>query len=540
MSIDGVEYDKQDFYSKYSMSEWNRASNKQKKSILEDYIKRESAVLDAVSLGFDLEPAVVSRFFDIKNQLLVNLYYDNIIARPLINSNNLYLAHQNLKKELDVQHILISHNQSVLQQKNQRSKTEAVELINKIRGLLSGGEPFDSLAFLYSDDPGVKRNLGALGWLEWGKTPMSFQASVWGTEDGNVSAPIETEYGYHLAKVISSRPSEFFYYDSSSYSYETIRRSLVLIKEELPLAALSYENKIFSDRVVLYKNDFDILFSLLLEKNSLLSNGERFVFVDFLKNLDNRLVLFSFDEKYYGTKFFINNISKQNPSKIPNFKSSEDLIFYFRLLILRHVVEVEAKDKQMVDREFFKKRFNLERARLLYDFYLKHLVNSVEVPDSSSIKQYYLQNRENKYFIPEKVLIRQIKLNSKALADSLSLVVSSNNFKDMASSFSINRSNVGGLMDPFERGKFNALGEKAFSLGVGDVSGVIENLDKTFSIIMLEKKIKKEHLPLSRVYKRIESLLLKEGQENIKVETFNKYLNNKKLKLNEEYKIYLN
>ena len=81
--------------------------------------------------------------------------------------------------------------------------------------------------------------------------------------------------------------------------------------------------------------------------------------------------------------------------------------------------------------------------------------------------------------------IRQIKLNSKALADSLSLVVSSNYFKDMASSFSINRSNVGGLMDPFERGKFNALGEKAFSLGVGDISGVIENLDKTFSIIML-------------------------------------------------------
>ena len=540
MSIDGVEYDKQDFYSKYSMSEWNRASDKQKKSILEDYIKRESAVLDATSLGFNLDPLVVSRFLDIKNQLLVNLYYDSVIAQPLINSNDLLLARQNLKKELEVQHLLVSHNKSVLQQKNQRAKIEAVELINKIRGLLNGGESFDSLAFLYSDDPGAKKNLGVLGWLEWGRTPMSFQASVWGLKDGSVSAPIETEYGYHLAKVVSSRPSEFFYYDSSSYNYEAIKRSLVLIKEELPVAALSYENKMFSDRVSIYQDDFNVLFSLLSEKTSSLSKGERFVFVDFLKNLDNRLLLFSFDEKYYGVKFFINNISKQNPSKVPVFKSPEDLVSYFKVLILRYVVEVEANKEQMANKVFFKKRFAVERARFLYDFYLKHLVNSVENPDSSSIKQYYLQNRENKYFIPEKVVVRQIKLNSKTLADSLSLIVSVDNFKNIASSFSINRSDLGGLMDPFERGKFNVMGEVAFSLGVGEVSGVIENLDKTFSIIMLEKKIKKEHLPLSRVYKRIESLLLKEGQENIKVETFNKYLNNKKLKLNEEYKIYLN
>ena len=57
---------------------------------------------------------------------------------------------------------------------------------------------------------------------------------------------------------------------------------------------------------------------------------------------------------------------------------------------------------------------------------------------------------------------------------------------------------------------------------------------------MLEEKIKKEHLPLTRVYKRIESLLLKEGQENIKKTTFDNYLNNKTLKLGDEYKIYFN
>jgi len=209
-------------------------------------------------------------------------------------------------------------------------------------------------------------------------------------------------------------------------------------------------------------------------------------------------------------------------------------------LMLRHVVELRALEQKFEEETFFKKRFSLERGVFLYDFYLKTLINSVSNPDSSSVKQYYLQNRENKYFVPEKVVVRQIRLKNKDLADSLSLIVSPNNFQQIASSFSINRKSVAGLMDPFERGKFNNLGEVAFSLGVGGVSDIIENLDKTFSIIMLEEKIKKEHLPLTRVYKRIESLLLKEGQENIKKTTFDNYLNNKALKLGDEYKIYFN
>ena len=68
ISVDGVEYHKQDFYSKYSMVEWERASEKQRRVMLEDYIKRESAVLAALSFGFNLDPVVVSRLKNIKKQ----------------------------------------------------------------------------------------------------------------------------------------------------------------------------------------------------------------------------------------------------------------------------------------------------------------------------------------------------------------------------------------------------------------------------------------------------------------------------------------
>ncbi len=95
-------------------------------------------------------------------------------------------------------------------------------------------------------------------------------------------------------------------------------------------------------------------------------------------------------------------------------------------------------------------------------------------------------------------------------------------------------------MDPFERGKFNYMGEAAFKLDVGVISKPIENPDKTFSIIVVEEKIDKKIIPINRVYKRIESLLIKESQEQIKTTTFNSFINNPKLKLGDKYEKFYN
>ena len=541
ISIDGEEYDKQDFYSKYSMLDWERASDKQKGSMLEDYIKRESASKEAFLLGFGLDPVVLDRFVDIKNQLLVNFYYDNYIARPLVSSEDFDLTYKYLRGIVEVKHLLISHQESQLPQKSNRTKKEAVQIINELRALIiKNKSSLDSLILLYSEDPGVNRNAGSLGWLEWGQTPMSFQSSVFGMKEGELSAPIETPYGYHLAYIVNTKKSQYAVYDSSSYQYEVIKRSLGFVRDLLPVAATTYEKALFENEVVLYQNSFSSIFGLLKTYTSSLSEGERFVLTDFLKTLEKRYVLFSFNNKDYGVRFFLNSILKQNSSRLPAFNSTEDLVSYFKILILRHVVTIKAIDGQLDQNVFFTKRLNIEMSRFLYDFYLKHLVNSTPIPDSTSINQYYLNNRLEKYFIPEKVVIRQIRLKNKTLADSLSLVLTKDNFKEIASLFSINRKKEGGLMEPFERGRFNNLGEQAFLLSVDKISPVIENLDKTFSIIILEKKIKKEYLPLSQVYKRIESLLLKEGQENIKINTFEKYLNNKKLIIGDEYEIYFN
>ena len=47
-------------------------------------------------------------------------------------------------------------------------------------------------------------------------------------------------------------------------------------------------------------------------------------------------------------------------------------------------------------------------------------------------------------------------------------------------------------------------------------------------------------IPINRVYKRIESLLIKESQEQIKTATFNSFINNPELKLGDKYEKFYN
>ena len=56
----------------------------------------------------------------------------------------------------------------------------------------------------------------------------------------------------------------------------------------------------------------------------------------------------------------------------------------------------------------------------------------------------------------------------------------------------------------------------AFDLNVGEVSAPIENRNKTFSLIRVEKFILEEPFSLDLVYNQIERKIIKEKQDSVK------------------------
>lgn len=73
--------------------------------------------------------------------------------------------------------------------------TEATELQNKI----NAGEDFAALARTYSKCPS-RANGGNLGFFGKGQMVKAFEDAAFATAVGEVSNPVQTQFGYHLIK----------------------------------------------------------------------------------------------------------------------------------------------------------------------------------------------------------------------------------------------------------------------------------------------------------------------------------------------------
>lgn len=88
-------------------------------------------------------------------------------------------------KEYSAQHILVD------------SEEKATEL----KAQIDGGADFAELAKTNSSDTGSAVNGGDLGWFGLGMMVAPFEAAVVSLTPGTVSAPVQTDFGWHLIKL---------------------------------------------------------------------------------------------------------------------------------------------------------------------------------------------------------------------------------------------------------------------------------------------------------------------------------------------------
>ncbi|MFY0991372.1 peptidylprolyl isomerase [Halomonas sp. C05BenzN] len=86
-----------------------------------------------------------------------------------------------------------------------RDDDQALELAEQVRSRLEAGESFAALAQEFSSDRGSAMNGGELGWVRPGQTVPPFEEALEGLEIGEVSAPVRSQYGYHLIQVEERR-----------------------------------------------------------------------------------------------------------------------------------------------------------------------------------------------------------------------------------------------------------------------------------------------------------------------------------------------
>ena len=78
----------------------------------------------------------------------------------------------------------------------------------KLRAEIVKGASFAALAKKYSQDPGSAVNGGDLGWVSPGELVPPFEAAMDTLQPGQMSQPVQTQYGWHLIQVEQKRQQD--------------------------------------------------------------------------------------------------------------------------------------------------------------------------------------------------------------------------------------------------------------------------------------------------------------------------------------------
>ncbi|MDA7086484.1 SurA N-terminal domain-containing protein [Pseudomonas sp. SA3-5] len=166
---------------------------------------------DAVQLSSDdikaYYDAQASQFMSPEQVVLeyVELKKDAFFDQVEVSDEELQSAYENeianLAEQRQAAHILVEVSDSL-------DDEQAKAKIEQVQKRLQQGEDFAALAKEFSDDPGSAANGGDLGFAGPGVYDPAFEEALYALDEGRVSAPVRSEFGWHLIKLLAVQAPE--------------------------------------------------------------------------------------------------------------------------------------------------------------------------------------------------------------------------------------------------------------------------------------------------------------------------------------------
>ena len=150
---------------------------------------------------------------DFFNQNLEYLGVTEDEYKDLLRNNIIVTEYRNKKMaeyevtDEEIQTYYDENSEDMLQAQARHILVETEEEANNVLQRLEGGEDFAELATELSQDPGSAARGGDLGFFPKGTMIQEFEDFVFNAEVGEISEPIETQFGYHVIEVTDFKDS---------------------------------------------------------------------------------------------------------------------------------------------------------------------------------------------------------------------------------------------------------------------------------------------------------------------------------------------
>ena len=202
VEVDGAGVPTKEFLYVYNKNNLNNApeGREEIRDYLDLFINFKLKVREAETLGLDQDSSFIEELAGYQKQL----------ARPYLTETRLLdsmaqVTYERLKTEVHASHILVS----IPEGNSPEDTLAAYEKIIRLRDrVLMGKEDFSQVAQEQSDDPSAKQNKGDLGYFTAMQMVYPFENAAYNLSVDSVSAPIKTDFGYHIIAVHDKRPSQ--------------------------------------------------------------------------------------------------------------------------------------------------------------------------------------------------------------------------------------------------------------------------------------------------------------------------------------------
>lgn len=101
-------------------------------------------------------------------------------------------------------------------------KSDAKKQAEDVAAQLEKGADFAALAAQYSSDTGSKKKGGALGWIRKGQMTAKFESALFALKKGERTAPVETEFGWHIIELTGLRAEQVRPFDDAQVQAELL------------------------------------------------------------------------------------------------------------------------------------------------------------------------------------------------------------------------------------------------------------------------------------------------------------------------------
>ncbi|MEX2488242.1 MAG: SurA N-terminal domain-containing protein [Pseudomonadales bacterium] len=187
---------------------------------------------------------------EFKTKETVNLAYLEVRRDDLMDDVEVSEAELRARYEETRQQYATDENRRVahilIEADDEGDGEKAKERIDELYDRIKSGEDFAELAREYSDDPGPAEEGGDLGYSPPGTYTEPFEEVAYNLDVGELSAPVETEFGYHLIKLLDVEPEEVPSFedirDEVEQDLRQARAEELFVNQSSQLAEIAYES----------------------------------------------------------------------------------------------------------------------------------------------------------------------------------------------------------------------------------------------------------------------------------------------------------